>query len=54
MTGAEMKQEATKRIINTEDEVVLKKILAFLEDVAAQKETVNLYKNYDAIKEQYG
>lgn len=54
MSVAEMKLEAIKRIINTDDEVVVQKILAFLEEIAAKNAPADLFKNYDAIKEQRG
>ena len=46
MTVAEMKLEAIKKIITTDDEAILQNILAFLEDTAKRDDSADLCKNY--------
>lgn len=54
MSVAEMKLEAINKITNTDNEAVLQKVLALLESEVSDDTAINLSKNYDAIKAQYG
>lgn len=50
-----MKIEVIKKITGLNNESVLKDVLALLEEVDESNEApVNLSRNYDVIKEQYG
>ena len=54
MSVAEMKIKVISKITSINNEIVLQEILTFLENVTEkEKDTLNLSKNYDAIKEQY-
>ena len=55
MSVAEMKIEVIKKITSLDNELVLKDVLALLEEVHEPNEgSINLSRNYNAIKEQYG
>lgn len=55
MSVAEMKLEAIKKITSIDNESVLKNVLSLLKEAGEQGEpSINLSRNYDAIKEQYG
>jgi flagellar biosynthesis/type III secretory pathway protein FliH len=53
MSVAEMKIEVINKITNVNDEAILQNVLSLLKE-ATKSETINLSKNYDAIKDQYG
>ena len=55
MSVAEMKIEVISKITNVNSEVILKEVLALIENATGNKnDNVSLSKNYNAIKEQYG
>ena len=54
MSVAEMKIEVINKITNTNNESVLKEVLALLKEANEKDEVLfNLSRNYEAIKEQY-
>jgi hypothetical protein len=55
MSVAEMKLEVIKKITGLDNESVLKDVLTLLKEVTDRGEGfINLSRNYDALKEQYG
>ncbi|MCW3114200.1 MAG: hypothetical protein JWR18_2596 [Segetibacter sp.] len=55
MSVAEMKIEVINKITSINSEVVLKEVLAILQNATEKEESsINLSKNYNTIKEQYG
>jgi hypothetical protein len=56
MSILEMKLTVIKEISNIEDEIVLKEIFLYLENIAIQKDnnTINLSQHYDLVKGRYG
>lgn len=54
MSVAEMKNAIIYKIASIESETILNEVLAILSQPEKKLEEINLVKNYDAIKEQYG
>ncbi len=55
MNTAEMKIELINKITKINNESVLKEVLALLKEANEKDElSINLTRNYEAVKEQYG